>query len=104
MARKSELLPVPAAQVAEGIAKALGPLNMNLESVNRERTHFTASTSVSAFSWGEKVSIQLEPRTEGTFVTVASEPILFTNLLAAPRAEENVANVLRAIRAALEGR
>ncbi len=104
MARKSELLPAPAAQVAEGIVKALEPLNMNLESVNPERTVFTASTSVSAFSWGEKVFIQLEPRTEGTFVTVESEPILFTNLFAGPRAEENVAKLLRGIKATLEGR
>lgn len=68
---------------------------VNIDDLNRI---IRASTTVSGFSWGERIVIEV--RSEGvhsTTVTVSSSPKLFTNIFAAGDAGRNVNDFFAAL-------
>jgi hypothetical protein len=92
------LLGMPIDQAFQRTLATIQAMGWKVSAADQATGHVEATTSVSAFSWGEKVSVRLTPTEGGTIALVQSAARLKTNVTARGRNRKNVealANQLR---------
>ena len=82
--------------------KALSTMRLNRISVNARARTLEARTKMQMRTWGDKISVAVDPRPFGAHVLVSSEPLVRATLTNYGLARSNVVRVLVALSDALE--
>jgi hypothetical protein len=89
------LVPLPPEVAAQAVRHALHLVGMR--EVPPTAGHLEALTNASMWSWGERVSVQLQPGPQGTAVSARSVPRLATTLVDYGKGQRNVELLLRKV-------
>jgi hypothetical protein len=103
MARLSKDYPLPANVLLDLVRTALLHLNIQMDTQASAGFQVSGTTATSLFSWGETVRVMVDPLPQGSRLVAESQPTLFTNIFAAPRAESNVVALVHEVDRLVEG-
>ena len=98
VAETKQAFPFPYDRVFDGLVKVMGPSGFEVKTQDRMIGRITASSGMSAFSWGEDLAIQVQRREElSTEISIQSNLKLGANLTATAKNAKNAERIIGAL-------